>query len=298
MLILKSSWRKDYSLLDTGDGYRLEKFWEYIISRPDPNVIWKKALDKSHWENVDAVFLKNQEGKWSWQIKTHLPERRQMTYKNLKFRAKLTSFRHTGVFPEQHLNWDWLTEKIATWKQITPSSFVKGGNRPRVLNLFWYTGIASVACSKAWADVTHVDASYPSITWTKDNEALTWCEKFIRTLPDDVMKFVDKEIRRWVKYDWIIMDPPVYWHWVKWEIWRFEDDFPILLQKIKLTLTDKPLFILINAYATTISSFTLNNIMSEITKDLGWKSESWELVLEENSTKRLLSTGIYARWSA
>ena len=277
MLILKSSGREDYSLLDTGDGYRLEKFGKYTISRPDPNVIWEKTLDKSHWENVDAVFLKNEDGKWSWKIKNkNLPERREMKYQNLKFRAKLTSFRHTWVFPEQHLNRDWLTSNIERWK--------KGKmEKCKVLNLFWYTGIASVACSMAWAEVTHIDASYPSLTWTKDNEKLTWCKNFIRALPDDVMKFIDKEIRRWVKYDWIIMDPPVYGHGVKWEVRRFEDDFPKLLQKTKLILTDKPLFILINAYATTISSFTLNNILSEITKDLGWKSEFWELGWNKNS---------------
>lgn len=287
MLILKSEWREGYALLDTGDGYRLETFWQYKISRPDPNVIRKKTLDKSHWDNVDAFFFKDESWKWSWKIKTPLPERREMKYKDLKFRAKLTSFRHTWVFPEQHLNWDWTMEKIR-----------QSNRKPRILNLFWYTGIASVACSVAGADVTHVDASYPSITWTKDNEALTWCKNFVRTLPDDVMKFVDKEIRRWWKFDGVIMDPPVYGHGVKWEIRRFEDDFPILLQKIKLILTEKPLFILVNAYATTISSFTLNNILSEITNDLNWTMEFGELVIEEKSAKRLLSTWIYARRSS
>lgn len=208
---------------------------------------------------------------------------------SMKFRAKLTPFKHTWLFPEQHLHRDWMTNLLQTkWHNKT--------RKPRVLNLFGYTWLASVACSLAGAEVTHVDASYPMITWTKDNEQLSNCPTFIRALPDDVNKFIERELRKGTTYDGIIMDPPVFGHGVRGEVWRFEDDFPRLLRQTKKLLSDTPLFVLINAYAITISSFTLHNILVDMTKNLAWSVSFGELVLTEQSAQRMLSTGIFARW--
>lgn len=271
----------DYELLDSGDGKRLERFGKYILARPDPQVIWAPGLDPAEWEKADAVFDKEK-----WIIKNRIPDKWLLTYKNLKFFAKLSPFKHTGVFPEQSAQWDFITEKIGAHGQTV-----------NILNLFGYTGIASLAAAAAGAKVTHIDASYPTIGWARENQTASGLEdKPIRWILDDAIKFTQREIKRGIKYDGIIMDPPIYGHGPKGEVWDFNKSLPELLKNCQRILSDEPLFIIINAYAISASAIMLQNILTDFTKKLGGKIEAGELALQEKSG-RLLSTGIFGRWS-
>lgn len=284
MQILSTSGWEEYELLDTGDGHRLERFGKYILVRPDPQIIWRPHLPKSEWLKADAVFAKEKE---QWQNKNNIPKKWLMHYQNLAFYAELTPFKHTGVFPEQLLQWNWMKEKIVHAK------------RPlNVLNLFAYTGIASLAAAEAGAKVTHVDASRPTIGWAKQNQLASKLEnKPIRWILDDASKFVEREIKRGVRYDGIIMDPPIYGHGPTGEKWSFNTSFPRLLDICRQVLSDKPIFMLINAYAISASSLMLENMLQDFSKGLGGTIEVGELALEEKESKRLLSTGIFGRWS-
>ena len=279
MIILTTPNWSDYELLDTGNGFRLEKFGKYILKRPDPQILWKPKLSKSEWDKAMAVFENDK-----WIIKTKMPNRWLMEYKDLKFWAKLSSFKHTVVFPEQASQWDFIQEKIKS-----------AGKQPHILNLFAYTGIASIACAKAGAKITHLDASRPAIGWAKENQrASGLLGDSIRWILDDAIKFTAREIKRGVKYDGIIMDPPVYGHGPEGEIWDFNKDLPKLLENCRQILSDKPLFIIINAYAVSSSAIMLENMLKDL--NLGGKIEAGELCLKESSSDRLLSTGIFARW--
>ena len=218
MQILKTKGWQDYALLDSGEGFRLERFGQYVISRPDPQVIWKKSQDPVLWDKADAKFENDQ-----WNVAANFPHEWLLSYKNLKFYAKLTPFKHTGIFPEQSLNWDFV-EKILRK--------VHDKTQTKVLNLFGYTGIASlVFCAANGAEVTHVDASKPSIGWAKENqEASGLVDKPIRWILDDAIDFTSREIRRGAYYDGIIMDPPVYGHGPNGKIWDFDKSFPLLLK--------------------------------------------------------------------
>jgi 23S rRNA (cytosine1962-C5)-methyltransferase len=210
-----------------------------------------------------------------------------MHYENLAFYAELSPFKHTGVFPEQVLQWNWMKEKIIE------------AERPlNILNLFAYTGIASLVAADAGCKVTHVDASRPTIGWAKQNQLASKLDnKPIRWILDDAVKFTEREIKRGVRYDGIIMDPPIYGHGPQGEKWSFNSSFPRLLDVCKKILSDKPVFVLVNAYAISASSLMLENCLKDFAKDLGGKIESGELALEEKESKRLLSTGIFGRWS-
>ncbi|MDO8619700.1 MAG: class I SAM-dependent methyltransferase [Candidatus Daviesbacteria bacterium] len=301
MIILKSPVWSDYELLDSGNGQRLERFGQYILTRPDPQIIWQPHLSKSEWEKADAVFDGN------WKIKTEMPDKWVIKYRNINLYCKLSPFKHTGVFPEQAANWDWIRDVILgtqseAWR--TPESKKDPGQarmtktQPNILNLFGYTGIASLVAAANGAKVTHIDASYPTIGWARENQTASGLdEKPIRWILDDALKFVEREIKRGVKYDGILMDPPVYGHGPKGEVWDFNKSFPVLMEACMKILSDKPLFILVNAYAISTSSLTLENVLADFTKSLGGKVESGELVLQEKSSERLLSTGIFARWS-
>jgi len=285
MLIEKTSGWADYSLLDSGDGYRLEKFGQFILARPDPQIIWsKKSLGE--WK-ADAIFRRTSADRGFWEKKNpRLPEKWLMSYKNLFFWVKLSPFKHTGVFPEQSVQWDWITAQVFQAK------------RPlNILNLFGYTGIASLAAAKAGARVTHLDASRPAIAWARENqEASKLTDKPIRWIVDDALKFTGREIKRKVKYDGIIMDPPIYGHGPAGEKWDFNRDFPSLLANCRQILSDRPLFILVNAYAISSSALMLENVLADCTKGLGGRVESGELALQEKDGGRLLSTGIFGRW--
>ena len=277
---------KDYELLDSGNQQRLERFGSYRISRPDPQLIWKPGLKERDWNNVDAVYERSNEDRGRWVMKSSMPEKWLVHYKNLSFYAKLTPFKHTGIFPEQAIHWDWMSEKIEKAK------------RPiNVLNLFSYTGISSLVCAAAAASVTHVDASHPTIGWAKQNQiASKLQDKPIRWILDDVMKFVQREIRRGNQYDAIIMDPPVYGRGPQGETWSFNTSFPMLMEDCQKLLSKNPLFVLANAYAISSSAITLENVLMDYLPK--GKMECGELCIKEKSLGRLLSTGIFARWSA
>lgn len=288
MRLLQTNGWEDYALLDSGDGRRLERFGAYIIIRPDPQCLWKPHLAHAEWEKADAVFTKGKNGKEEWVRKTDVPHKWLMTYKDISFYAKLSPFKHTGVFPEQHLQWDFIGEKIQ-----------KAGREVNVLNLFGYTGIASLVAAKAGARVTHVDASYPTIGWARENtEASGMSDKPIRWMMDDCVKFTRREVKRGVKYDGIIMDPPVFGHGPEGERWEFFENFPPLLKLCQEVLTAKPLFIIINAYAISASALMLENIMNDMMRNFHGTIASGELALQEEGSERLLSTGIFSRWSS
>lgn len=296
MKLLSTKGFSDYELLDSGRGKRLERFGKYVISRPDPQAIWKTYLLKSDWNKADATYLEEQK-EWN---KNSLPEKWPLSYKNVKFYGKLTNFKHTGVFPEQLLNWEFIEEKI------------KNANRQiNVLNLFGYTGIASLVCAENGARVTHVDGSKPSIAWAKENQYLSGLSaKPIRWILDDALEFTAREERRGNIYDAIIMDPPAYGHGPNGEIWDFNKSFPRLLENCKKILSNTPLFVIVNAYAISSSSVMLANMLEDYLKLNSEKIEFGELALQarlpslrsgvsgqEKSRNRLLSTGIFARWS-
>ena len=216
-----------------------------------------------------------------------MPEKWSVRYKDLSLGIRLTPFKHTGLFPEQSIQWDWMVEQVK-----------KSKKQANILNLFGYTGAASLALAAAGAKVTHVDASRPSIAWARDNQVASGLtDKPIRWILDDAAKFVARELKRGVKYDGIIMDPPIYGHGPGGETWDFNEDFPKLLRDCALLLTKEPLFILVNAYAISSSALMLQNVLGDYTKNLGGKIEVGELAIKEKNTYRLLSTGIFGRWS-
>jgi 23S rRNA (cytosine1962-C5)-methyltransferase len=261
----------------------LERFGAFVLSRPDPQIIWKPSLDEKHWKSAHAVFDKTLSEKGSWHVISKMPKEWLVSYKHLTLQARLSPFKHTGIFPEQSLHWDWMQSLIR--KAKTP---------PKVLNLFGYTGGATLAAAEAGAEVTHVDASYPAISWARENQRLSKLqERPIRWIEDDALKFVRREARRGRQYDAIIMDPPAYGRGPKGETWIFNDSFPALLEECVQILAPKPLFVLANAYAISSSALTLGNVFSDHFKK--GTIESGELVLREKSAGRLLSTGIYAR---
>jgi 23S rRNA (cytosine1962-C5)-methyltransferase len=285
MNILTTAGWGGYELLDTGNGMRLERFGKYRLVRPDPQIVWQPHLPQSEWLSADAVYNPY---KKQWDNKNNIPQRWLMHYKDLSFWAELTPFKHTGVFPEQTLQWDWMSEKIQNAK-----------GQVKVLNLFAYTGIASLVAAQAGAVVTHVDASRPTIGWAKENQAASQLtEKPIRWILDDALKFVQREIKRGAKYDALIMDPPVYGHGPGGEKWEFTESFPELLAASRQILGNNPLFVLINAYAISASALMLENVLKDFVPTKKQNIEVGELAIEEQGSGRLLSTGIFGRWSS
>ena len=278
----------DYELIDSGNGRRLERFGKYVLDRPDPEVLWSKS-NPGEWNKADAKFEKN------WINRNNVPEKWQIDVNGLKFWLKLTPFKHTGIFPEQDWAWEYINKQITQYA----NNPINKNKLLNVLNLFAYTATATMFAAKAGAKVTHVDASRPAITWANENRDLNGLAKApIRWIIDDAPTFVNREIKREVKYDAIIMDPPVYGHGPNGKPWDFARDFPKLLNSIRRALSEKPLFVLINAYAISTSPITLANTLSDQFKNLGGKIDSGELTIKEKSSGRLLSTGIWARWQA
>lgn len=305
MTLLSTNGWQDYELLDSGNGKRLERFGKYIISRPDPQAIWRNNLSERDWKKADAIYSDDEK---KWEV-NNLPQKWPLSYKNIKFYAKLANFKHTGVFPEQILNWDFIEEKIIL-RQFPPKAGRQDKKQISVLNLFGYTGISSLICAVNKAKVTHVDGSKPSITWAKENQTLSGLsDKPIRWILDDAVEFTAREIRRGNLYDAIIMDPPVYGHGPKGQIWDFNKSFPILLENCKKILSSNPVFVIINAYAISSSSIMLANMLEDYLGFSFDKIEYGELALEarspslrlgvsgrEKSRRRLLSTEIFARY--
>lgn len=289
-LLWPDKW-KDYSLVDSGDGERLEKLGKYLIRRPDPQVLWKRTQPDGVWNCADAWFVRTQEDKGEWKYKTEELDRWSIAYGDLKLLVEPTPFKHLGIFPEQAAHWDWMREKISSRRQTV------NAQRVQVLNLFGYTGGASIACAKSGAFVTHVDASKPAVAWAKENQAASAVSAdSIRWILDDVLGFVKREGRRGKKYDAIVMDPPSFGHGTYGEVWKFHTHFPQLLDACTDILSDDPLFIVVNAYAVSVSSILLYNMLEERLDGKGVTS-CGELGLKEHHSERILSTGIYGRCS-
>jgi 23S rRNA (cytosine1962-C5)-methyltransferase len=278
----------DYELLDTGGGEKLERWGTYVLRRPDPQIIWPLEKEGGQWLKADAHYHRSTSGGGQWDFRTDLPERWTISYDSrLKFYIKPTGFKHTGLFPEQAVNWKWMMNKI------------EGAGRPiKVLNLFAYTGGASVACAAAGADVCHVDASKGVVQWAKENLHLSGLgSRPVRFITDDVFKFVQREQRRGSKYDAIIMDPPSYGRGPNGETWKLEDDLFPFIQTCMSILSDTPLFLLINSYTTGISSTVLQNILTMAMKrKFGGTISSGEIGLPITHSGLTLPCGILARW--
>ena len=285
-MLLADSW-KDYELIDTGDGEKLERWGEYTLRRPDPQVIWPIDNSNPLWKNADAHYHRSKSGGGEWEYKKRLPERWTISFGKLKFYIEPTGFKHTGLFPEQAVNWKWMMEKI------------QNANRPiKVLNLFAYTGGASVACVAAGAEVCHVDAAKGMVGWAKENMELSGLkDKPVRYIVDDVMKFVQREQRRGKTYDAIIMDPPSYGRGPNGEIWKIEDSLYSFVNECVKLMSDKPLFFLINSYTTGFSPTVLSNILN-VTMGKKYKGSlsSGEVGIPVSSSGLVLPCGIYGRW--
>ena len=290
MLKISDEWT-DYECLDAGNGEKLERWGNVILRRPEPQAMWEIKFD-NQWNKAIGFYHRSNQGGGYWEFKNKLPEFWTINYKNLKFKVTPTNFKHTGLFPEQATNWDFMMNKI--------KKAVSEGRKVKILNLFAYTGGATMACSKAGADVVHVDASKGMIMWAKENRDL--CELTnhnIRFIVDDCLKFVEREYRRGHKYDGIVMDPPSYGRGPNKEVWKFEKNMTVLLDACLKILSDKPLFLLINAYTTGISNIVLANMLKTMMLPLyPGKIESGEIGLPIKRNNMILPCGIYGRWES
>ena len=285
-------------MLDSGEGLKLERFGKYTFVRPESQAMWKRTLS-AEWNRADAVFVPTgEESGGHWDFKVKVEERWEMRYDLtprppllkgegvLKFWAMTTPGRHLGVFPEVAAHWDWFSGLI-----------VQAGRDVNVLNLFGYTGLASLAAASAGAKVTHVDASKKSVNWARENQALSRLEdKPIRWIVDDASKFVQREARRGVKYDGIIIDPPKFGRGPKGEVWEVYKSLPDLLKACRACLSEAPLFVVTTIYAVRASAIHVAQAMDDMLKGFGGKIEMGELVTREESAGRLLSQAVYARW--
>ena len=279
---------KDYEVIDTSDGEKLERWGDYLLIRPDPQVIWNTEKKNYGWKKFNGHYHRSNKGGGEWEFK-NLPEEWSINYKDLTFNLKPFSFKHTGLFPEQAANWDWF------------SSLIKEANRPiKVLNLFAYTGGATVSAAKAGASVTHVDAAKGMVAWAKENAASSGlADAPIRYLVDDCVKFVEREIRRGNKYDGIIMDPPSYGRGPKGEIWKIEESvFPFIKLSSQL-LSDDPLFFLINSYTTGLQPAVLSYMLHTVLDPIHPGTiEANEIGLPVKSNDLVLPCGASGRWTA
>lgn len=277
---------KDYEVIDSSEGEKLERWGKYILLRPDPQVIWQTEKRDIRWKKVNGHYYRSKKGGGEWKF-SHLPKEWKIHYKDLTFHLQPFSFKHTGLFPEQAVNWDWCSEKI------------KESGRPiRVLNLFAYTGGATVAAAKAGASVTHVDASKGMVTWAKENAELSGLKDApIRWIVDDCVKFVEREIRRGKEYDAIIMDPPSYGRGPKGEIWKIEEKIYPFIQLCTKLMSKDSLFFLINSYTTGLQPAVLSYMLStEIEKKMGGIVTADEIGLPVSSNGLVLPCGASGRW--
>ena len=282
---IANNW-KDYEILDMADGEKLERWGNIFLVRPDPQIIWKEKTFPNKWKKVNARYNRSKTGGGSWEDTNRLPNTWQIKYKNLVFNIKPMGFKHTGLFPEQAVNWDWMIDKIQNAKREI-----------KVLNLFAYTGGATVACLSAGASVCHVDSSKGMTAWAKENVISSGLEKkSVRYIVDDVFKFVNREIRRGNKYDAIIMDPPSYGRGANGEVWKFEENIDELIKLCSKVLSDKPLFFLVNSYTTGISSTVIENILKMNLKFKKGKYSCGEIGLPMTDSKLTLPCGIFAKW--
>ena len=301
--ILTTSPSTGYELLDSGEGEKLERFGAIVLSRPDPQALSRKRLPVEEWKKADGSFgreagsaEKGERGDWN--LKPAAQNRWSISFAGLKLWIKPTAFKHVGLFPEQAPNWDWMREKITAERSKDADAEIE------VLNLFAYTGGASLACAQAGAKVVHIDGSKVAIAWARDNAELSGLsDKPIRWILDDARAFVKREIKRGRKYHGIIMDPPAFGHGPENEVWKIEDDFLKLVEECASLLADQPLFFLINGYSAGYSAVAYRNDLLPLVEKFGGTIEIGELSLQESGKAqggehRLLPCGIFARWSA
>ena len=275
----------DYEVLDTSSGEKLERWGEYLLVRPDPQVIWNTPHEHPGWKKKNGHYHRSTKGGGEWEF-FHLPEQWNIHYRELTFQLKPFSFKHTGLFPEQAVNWDWCAEKIR-----------QAGRPVKVLNLFAYTGGATLSAAAAGAAVTHVDASKGMVGWAKENAAVSGlADRPIRWLVDDCGKFVEREIRRGNHYDAIIMDPPSYGRGPKGEIWKIEESVFPFVERCALLLSDDPLFFLINSYTTGLQPGVLTYMLKLALKDRGGRAEASEIGLPVSGSDLVLPCGASGRW--
>ncbi len=281
----------EYQLLDTSDGEKLERWKDIILIRPDPQVIWHGVKKHPDWKNYNARYIRSSKGGGGWDIRNLDTKKQEQgwveTRGDLKFLVKPTGFKHTGVFPEQAVNWDFISDKIKN-----------AGREISVLNLFAYTGIATLSAAKAGAKVCHVDASKGIVAWAKQNAQLSGLESApIRYIVDDCKKFIEREIRRGHKYDAIIMDPPSYGRGPSGEIWKLEDGIDELLALVSQLISDNPLFVLVNSYTTGLSASTVGYMMQlHFANKFGGKVSSDEIGIPVKQTGSVLPAGSSSRW--
>lgn len=285
-MLLANEW-SDYALIDCANGEKLEKWGSFTLVRPDPQIIWPQKQHKAEWERCDAHYHRSKSGGGSWEYNKKLPDAWQIKYKNLTFNVKPMGFKHTGIFPEQAVNWDFIDEKI------------KSANRDiKVLNLFAYTGGATVAAAKAGASVVHVDAAKGMVLWAKENAVSSGlADAPIRYIVDDVIKFVCREIRRGNKYDAIIMDPPTYGRGPNGEVWKFENELYPLIEKCMSLLSDNPLFMIVNSYTSNVSSTVVKNVLELSAKaKFGGYVTNDEIAIPVKNSGICLPCGAATRW--
>jgi 23S rRNA (cytosine1962-C5)-methyltransferase len=292
--LLEATHWKDYELLDSGDGLKLERFGKYIFARPESQAMWSRALSQKDWDAAHAVFQPTaEESGGHWDFKKRVDEKWEMSYplpqlNEIKFTAMTTPGRHLGVFPEVASHWDFM------------AGLVQQADRPvRVLNLFGYTGLASLAAAAAGAKVTHVDASKKSVSWARENQILSGLnDKPIRWIVEDAIKYMQREEKRGVKYDGIILDPPKFGRGPKGEVWEVYKSLPNLFEICRGCMSDNPLFVIATLYAVRASAIHVAQALDEMMKKFNGNMDSGELVTRETSANRLLSQAVYARWSA
>lgn len=279
----------DYELIDAGDGEKLERWGPFVLRRPDPQAIWPKTLGPTDWDRADARYLRSSSGGGRWEFRRLLPERWTIAYGPLSFYIRPTGFKHTGLFPEQAVNWNWLRERLS-----------RAGRPIRALNLFAYTGGATLACAAAGAEVCHVDAAKGIVQWAKENLQLSGLgDRPVRFLVDDALKFVQREKRRGRTYDVIVLDPPSYGRGPSGEVWKLEDDLYRFLDACVGLLSDRPLLVLLNSYTTGLSPAVLGNLLT-LTFGKGGRGfiTTDEIGLPVGKTGLVLPAGAFGRWEA
>lgn len=283
-MIIINEKQKDYELIDSGSGEKLERFGNIIISRPDPEAIWSKS-DIKLWSKADLNYVRRgNSGNWNVLSKKQIPNSWNIEYGNLNFIIKPTSFKHIGIFPEQKAQWEWIEEVLK-------------GKKAKVLNLFAYTGGATLAAARTGAEVVHVDASKSAVSWARENAGVSGLSDTpIRWIVDDCMVFLRREIKRGNKYDCIIMDPPAFGHGPKDELWKIEEHFSELIDLCHQVLSENPIAVILNGYTAGYSSIAYQNILKDMMKDFSGKIESGELAIQESNSDRLLPCGIFTRW--
>ncbi len=275
-----------YALLDSGEGMKLERFGAYVLARPDPEALWLKKLPETEWQKADAAFTRTG-ATGSWKKGTAFPKAWNIEYAGLTFELRPTSFKHVGIFPEQKSHWMWLEEAIHS----------KKGKTIKVLNLFAYTGGATLSAARAGAEVTHLDSSKVAIEWARKNAELSGLASApIRWIEDDALLFLRRELKRGNKYDVVIMDPPAFGHGSGGALWKIERDFYELFSLVEKVLSDDPLAVIVNGYTAGYSPLSLLNNVSRLADAFGGVTDSGELALTEEHTTRLLPAGVFARF--